>query len=120
MKTSTDELLVFVTVIDSGSITAAAEKLQQTVSGVSRALTRLEKKLDTTLIRRTTRRLQLTEEGVLFLGRRGRAVGRPAARAAQRTAARGCGVALHAPLHRAAYEGVFGAVSRDPAGADQQ
>src|ERR1700744_3223040 len=69
MKTSTDELLVFVTVIDSGSITAAAEMLQQTVSGVSRALTRLEKKLDTTLIRRTTRRLQLTEEGVLFLGR---------------------------------------------------
>ncbi|HEY1995506.1 LysR family transcriptional regulator [Paraburkholderia sp.] len=69
MKTSTDELLVFVTVIDSGSITAAAEKLQQTVSGVSRALTRLEKKLDTALIRRTTRRLQLTEEGVLFLAR---------------------------------------------------
>lgn len=69
MKTSTDELLVFVTVIDSGSITAAAEKLQQTVSGVSRALTRLEKKLDTALIRRTTRRLQLTEEGALFLGR---------------------------------------------------
>jgi len=69
MKTSTDELLVFVTVIDSGSITAAAEKLQQTVSGVSRALTRLEKKLDTALIRRTTRRLQLTEEGVLYLDR---------------------------------------------------
>jgi len=69
MKTSTDELLAFVTVIDSGSITAAAEKLQQTVSGVSRALTRLEKKLDTALIRRTTRRLQLTEEGELFLGR---------------------------------------------------
>lgn len=69
MKTSTDELLVFVTVIDSGSITAAAEKLQQTVSGVSRALTRLEKKLDTALIRRTTRRLHLTEEGEAFLGR---------------------------------------------------
>ncbi|SDH15964.1 DNA-binding transcriptional regulator, LysR family [Paraburkholderia phenazinium] len=69
MKTSTDELLVFVTVIDSGSITAAAEKLQQTVSGVSRALTRLETKLDTALIRRTTRRLQLTEEGALYLGR---------------------------------------------------
>ncbi|MFM0505152.1 LysR substrate-binding domain-containing protein [Paraburkholderia caffeinilytica] len=67
MKTSTDELLVFVTVIDCGSITAAAEKLQQTVSGVSRALTRLEKKLDTALVRRTTRRLQLTEEGEAFL-----------------------------------------------------
>ncbi|HZZ09181.1 MAG TPA: LysR family transcriptional regulator [Paraburkholderia sp.] len=66
MKTSTDELLVFVTVIDCGSITAAAEKLQQTVSGVSRALTRLEQKLDTALVRRTTRRLHLTEEGEAF------------------------------------------------------
>ncbi|WP_025598382.1 LysR family transcriptional regulator [Burkholderia sp. WSM2230] len=69
MKTSTDELQVFVSVIDSGSITAAAEKLGQTVSGVSRALTRLEKKLDTALVRRTTRRLQLTEEGEGFLQR---------------------------------------------------
>ncbi|WP_321876247.1 LysR substrate-binding domain-containing protein [Paraburkholderia bannensis] len=69
MKTSTDELLVFVTVIDAGSITAAAEKLEQTVSGVSRALTRLEKQLGIALILRTTRRLQLTEEGELFLER---------------------------------------------------
>ncbi|WP_244817200.1 LysR family transcriptional regulator [Caballeronia sp. Lep1P3] len=69
MKTNTDELLVFVTVIDSGSMTAAAEALQQTVSGVSRTLTRLEKKLDATLVRRTTRRLQLTDEGELFLAR---------------------------------------------------
>jgi DNA-binding transcriptional LysR family regulator len=73
MKTSTDELLVFVTVIDSGSITAAAEKLGQTVSGVSRALMRLEQKLDTALVRRTTRRLHLTEEGDAFL-RRARAI----------------------------------------------
>ncbi|CAB3795804.1 HTH-type transcriptional regulator DmlR [Paraburkholderia caffeinitolerans] len=69
MKTSTDELLVFVTVIDAGSITAAAEKLEQTVSGVSRALTRLEKQLDVALLLRTTRRLQLTDEGELFLER---------------------------------------------------
>ncbi|SAK93305.1 LysR family transcriptional regulator [Caballeronia ptereochthonis] len=69
MKTNTDELLVFVTVIDSGSMTAAAEALQQTVSGVSRTLTRLEKKLDATLVRRTTRRLHLTDEGELFLAR---------------------------------------------------
>ncbi|WP_395067194.1 LysR substrate-binding domain-containing protein [Paraburkholderia silvatlantica] len=69
MKTSTDELRVFVTVIDAGSITAAAEKLEQTVSGVSRALTRLEKQLGVALILRTTRRLQLTEEGELFLDR---------------------------------------------------
>jgi DNA-binding transcriptional LysR family regulator len=69
MKTSTEEMLAFVTVIDSGSITAAAEKLEQTVSGVSRALSRLEQKLDVALVRRTTRRLQLTEEGDLFLAR---------------------------------------------------
>lgn len=67
MKISLDELLAFTTVIDSGSITAAAEQLEQTVSGTSRALGRLESKLGTTLLRRTTRKLELTEEGVVFL-----------------------------------------------------
>lgn len=67
MKTTLDELLTFTTVVDSGSITAAAEQLQQTVSAVSRGLTRLEEKLETTLLQRTTRRLVLTEEGEAFL-----------------------------------------------------
>lgn len=67
MKTSLDELLAFTTVVDTGSITAAAEQLGQTVSGISRALQRLEQKLGTTLLRRTTRRLELTEEGQVFL-----------------------------------------------------
>ena len=53
--------------VDSGSISAAAEQLTQTASGVSRALSRLEEKLDVTLLRRTTRRLELTEEGQAFL-----------------------------------------------------
>lgn len=69
MKTTLDELLAFVSVVDSGSISAAAEHLTQTASGVSRALSRLEEKLDVTLLRRTTRRLELTEEGRLFLAR---------------------------------------------------
>ena len=69
MKTTLDELLAFRTVVDSGSITAAAEQLGQTVSGISRALGRLEEKLDTTLLNRTTRRLVLTEEGHAFLQR---------------------------------------------------
>lgn len=69
MKTSLEELQAFVAVVDSGSITAAAERLQQTVSGVSRALGRLEAKLGATLLRRTTRRLELTDEGAFFLGR---------------------------------------------------
>lgn len=67
MKTSLEEMLAFVTVVDSGSISAAAEQLQQTASGVSRALSRLEEKLAVTLLRRTTRRLELTEEGEVFL-----------------------------------------------------
>ncbi|ARN21912.1 LysR family transcriptional regulator [Piscinibacter gummiphilus] len=67
MKTTLEELLAFATVMDTGSITAAAEALDQTVSGVSRALARLERKLDTTLLRRTTRRIELTEEGAAFL-----------------------------------------------------
>lgn len=69
MKTTIEELMAFRTVVDAGSITAAADQLGQTVSGISRALGRLEKKLDTTLLRRTTRRLELTEEGQTFLAR---------------------------------------------------
>jgi len=68
MKTTLDELQVFSTVVGSGSITAAAERLGQTVSGISRSLARLEAKLEVTLLRRTTRRLELTEEGAMFLG----------------------------------------------------
>lgn len=69
MQTTIEELLAFRTVVDSGTITAAADQLGQTVSGISRALSRLEKKLGTTLLRRTTRRLALTEEGLTFLAR---------------------------------------------------
>ncbi|WP_413733467.1 LysR substrate-binding domain-containing protein [Sodalis sp. RH21] len=69
MKMTLDEMQVFIAVMDSGSITAAAERLGQTISATSRALTRLEDKLSTTLIRRTTRRLELTEEGKAFLER---------------------------------------------------
>lgn len=69
MKTTLDELQAFAAVAATGSITAAAEQLGQTVSGVSRALGRLERKLETTLMRRTTRRIALTEEGEAFLAR---------------------------------------------------
>ena len=67
MKSTLDELQAFAAVVDGGSITAAAERLGQTVSGISRSLGRLERKLATTLLRRTTRRLELTEEGEVFL-----------------------------------------------------
>ncbi|MFL9896610.1 LysR family transcriptional regulator [Paraburkholderia fungorum] len=67
MKITLDELQAFVAVVDTGSITAAAQQLDLAISAVSRTLGRLEDKLKTTLLRRTTRRLELTEEGRAFL-----------------------------------------------------
>ncbi|TFW16110.1 LysR family transcriptional regulator [Duganella callida] len=67
MKLALDELTVFLAVVDSGSLTAAADRLGQPVSSISRLLARLEEKLQTTLLRRTTRRLDLTDEGCAFV-----------------------------------------------------
>jgi DNA-binding transcriptional LysR family regulator len=64
-----EALITFSTVIDAGSFSAAAARLGQTPSGVSRTISRLETHLGMTLIQRTTRRLQLTEEGAWLLGR---------------------------------------------------
>ncbi|WP_342649750.1 LysR family transcriptional regulator [Pseudomonas sp. REB1044] len=69
MKTRSEELQAFVAVIDCGSISAAAEQMGQTPSAMSRTLSRLEAKLGTTLVNRTTRRMDLTEEGRFFLER---------------------------------------------------
>ena len=69
MQTTLDEYQAFIAVVDAGSITGAAGRLGLTVSGISRSLARLEEKLGTTLLRRTTRRLELSEEGRLFLER---------------------------------------------------
>jgi len=62
-------LIAFVAVIDTGSFSGAAQRLGQTPSGVSRTIARLEQQLGMTLIHRTTRRLDLTEEGCWLLGR---------------------------------------------------
>jgi DNA-binding transcriptional LysR family regulator len=62
-------LIAFVAVIDTGSFSNAAQQLGQTPSGVSRTIARLEQQLGMTLIHRTTRRLDLTEEGSWLLAR---------------------------------------------------
>lgn len=67
MKTTLEELKAFITIVEKGSISLAAEELEQTPSGISRTLSRLEEKLDVTLLRRTTRRIDLTSEGEVFL-----------------------------------------------------
>lgn len=69
MKSTLEELQAFINIVDSGSIVAAATHLEQTTSGVSRALQRLESKLNVTLLERTTRKLKLTQEGQLFLAK---------------------------------------------------
>lgn len=69
MDIHSDDLKTFVAVIDSGTLSAASVHLGQTTSGVSRALSRLEDKLATSLLTRTTRRMELTEEGELFLNK---------------------------------------------------
>lgn len=66
MKATLEEVEVFLAVVDTGSLTSAAEHLGQPVSTTSRLLARLEDKLQTTLLQRTTRRLHLTDEGCGF------------------------------------------------------
>lgn len=64
-----DAMLTFVAVIDAGSFSGAADRLGQTPSGVSRTISRLEAALGMTLMHRTTRRQDLTEEGAWLLER---------------------------------------------------
>lgn len=57
---------VLAAVVDSGSFARAADSLDMTPSGVSRAISRLEKRLGIRLFDRTTRSVQLTDEGRRF------------------------------------------------------
>lgn len=60
-------LLAFVETATTGSLTAAADRLEVTPAAVSKSLARLEEQLGVRLIQRSTRRLSLTEEGAGFL-----------------------------------------------------
>lgn len=60
---------IFVAVVEAGSITAAAERLDLAKSAVSRRLAELEADLGVSLIQRTTRRLNLTESGRAYYAR---------------------------------------------------
>jgi DNA-binding transcriptional LysR family regulator len=57
----------FVTIVDKGTISAAAVALGTTPSVLSRAVARLEARLGVQLLRRTTRRLSITDAGKLYL-----------------------------------------------------
>jgi DNA-binding transcriptional LysR family regulator len=64
-----DEISLFVRVVERGGFAAAAEGTGLTSSGVSRAVSRLEDRLGVRLLQRTTRRLALTPEGETMLAR---------------------------------------------------
>jgi DNA-binding transcriptional LysR family regulator len=68
MESLTD-VAVFVRVVESGSFTAAAERLEISKSVVSKYVTRLEDHLGARLLNRTTRRLSLTEVGRVLYDR---------------------------------------------------
>ncbi len=63
------ELEVFARVVESGGFSAAARRCGMTPSAVSKLITRLEQRLGTRLLNRSTRQLQLTPEGCAFYER---------------------------------------------------
>lgn len=63
------ELRLFVRIAEAGGLSAAARKLDASPAVMSRALARLEDRLGVRLVRRTSRRFDLTDEGRQFYER---------------------------------------------------
>ncbi len=61
-----EDIQAFVSVVDAGSFTAAARRLDSAKSAVSRRVSALEERLGVQLLHRTTRSLSLTETGRSF------------------------------------------------------
>jgi DNA-binding transcriptional LysR family regulator len=59
-----DELQVFLAILETGSMAAAAHKLRRSASSVTRVLATLEERVGTRLFERSTRRLTATSEGL--------------------------------------------------------
>lgn len=64
-----NSLSIFVKVAEHRSFSVAAERLGITASGASRAIARLEQKLGAKLLNRTTRSVNLTDDGMGFFQR---------------------------------------------------
>jgi DNA-binding transcriptional LysR family regulator len=62
-------IAAFVAVVEAGSVSEAARRLQLSKSLVSERLSEMERGLGATLLHRTTRKLTLTEDGAAFLER---------------------------------------------------
>ncbi|MDB5962742.1 MAG: bacterial regulatory helix-turn-helix, lysR family protein [Massilia sp.] len=64
-----DAMTVFVRVVETGSLSAAARAIPMSLTSVSRHVSALEKQFGMQLLRRTTRHIALTNEGRLFFER---------------------------------------------------
>src|SRR5215813_14973630 len=62
-------MTTFVRIVEAGSLTAAADTLDTSLPTVVRTLAGLERDLGVSLLKRTTRRLHLTDEGAQYLER---------------------------------------------------
>ena len=62
-----DPMQVFARVVETGSFSAAAQRLDLSPSAISKLISRLEDRLGVRLFHRTTRRLSLTPEGETYL-----------------------------------------------------
>ncbi|MEL7443902.1 MAG: LysR family transcriptional regulator, partial [Pseudomonadota bacterium] len=67
MRTKSDDLEILLSVIDTGGFTAAADSLNIQVARASRAVSKVESQLGVTILNRTTRRIELTDEGRQFV-----------------------------------------------------
>ena len=67
-----EDMQAFVAVVETGSFTAAADRLNSAKSAISRRVSVLEERLGAQLLRRTTRRINLTETGRSFYERSAR------------------------------------------------
>src|SRR6266550_3299888 len=62
-------MTTFVRIVEAGSLTAAADSLDTSLPTVVRTLASLERHLGVSLLKRTTRRMSLTEEGAQYFER---------------------------------------------------
>ena len=62
-------MTAFVRIVEAGSLTAAADTLDASLPTVVRTLAALERHLGVSLLKRTTRRIHLTDEGAQYLER---------------------------------------------------
>ena len=67
MLTRSDDLDILLMVVDCGGFSAAADALNIQVARVSRAVSKIEQQLGVTILNRTTRRVELTDEGRQFV-----------------------------------------------------